>query len=253
MKDLEMIDLSPVWSVFFMPVRTFKALACASQEAWIAPFLVYGALSVLVAWGSAPALSAGLKQAWFAHGAPAPADAVEDAIALVSGQQPARLLIAPLALLAGWLAQAGLIWLLIRLRGRPPSSATLLTIVGYAGAVVALGELLSLMSVYWHGFQQAVSPFVLFGDFGVYRLVETESLLVEGALRSINPFSIWSLTLMTMGLSLTGRLGYGTAGMVAVAAWLVATSGRIFLWNFMLKAPEDVTIFLLPMLATVLQ
>lgn len=231
-----MISLYPVLTMFFTPVTTFRSLTCNPRYGWVPPFLVCGLLSIVIAWGMAP-----IMHALFVNNLPQNAAQVQMSTALTSLQQQQQigLVIAPLGLLVRWLIHAGCLWLLIQLVNAPIRFSTILMVVGYAFTVVSLGDMLSVLTLHWHGVQQAHNPFILFGEFGLNRLIPGPyGPGLESLLRSISVFSLWQLMLLITGLSVVGELERKKAVAVSLVTWFspILFSAGVFMFFDKIRA-----------------
>lgn len=217
-----MISLYPVLAMFFAPVMTFRSLASQPRYGWVPPFLVCGLCSIVMTWGTAP-----IMRALFVNHLPSDVGQarISDMLISMQQQQQIDLVTAPLDLLVRWLVHAGCLWLLIQLMNTPIRFSTTLMVVGYACTVVSLGDLLNLLTLHWHGVDQARDPLALLGAFGLDRVAPgTQGPGMESLLRRVNVFSLWHLTLLITGLSIAGGLERKKAVAVSLVTWLVPLS-----------------------------
>lgn len=207
-----MTSFYPVFSVLVSPVKAFRALAEGSYATSVAPFVLCGLISILVALGVNPIMEAIITNTLptAENGAPA---------AMLPSVSPAT---APLGVLARWFLQAGFLWLCIQLVHAPVRFSTVLTVVAYSFIVISIGELLTIAVIHLQGVEQTTSPLTLYGDFGLNRLFPgTTSMAVESLLRSVTLFTVWQLALLTIGLTVAAKMKPGRAFLVSFTTWLL--------------------------------
>lgn len=204
-----MTSFYPVFSVIVSPVKAFRSLTEESY-AYIAPFVLCGLISILVALGVNPVMEAILS------------NTLPSAAAQEMTPPTINPVTAPLGVLARGLLQAGLLWLCIQLVNVPVRFSTVLTVVAYSLIAVSLGELATVGLLHLQGVGQATNPLVLYGDFGLNRLFPgITNMAVESLLRSVTLFTVWQLALLTVGLTVAAKMKPGRAFAVSFATWLL--------------------------------
>jgi hypothetical protein len=207
-----MTSVYPAFTVLFSPVKAFQSLSEESRTGWVPAFILCGLLSILIAYGLDP-----IMQAVITNNLP-PGSEAAGQTAIAPSANP---ITAPLGVLGRWLVHAGFLWLCIQLVSVPVRFSKVLTVVAYAFISVSIGEALSIALIHYQGVAQITNPLALYGEFGLNQILPGDySLAVESLLRSVSIFSIWHLGLLTVGLTVFGKMKPGKAFLVSFVTWI---------------------------------
>ncbi|MDH3196811.1 MAG: YIP1 family protein [Candidatus Krumholzibacteria bacterium] len=132
----------------------------------------------------------------------------------------------PVVLLAIGALVAGLTYIVVTLLSPQASFKKYFTITMFASIVAGVGQVLSTIVVRGRGVDAIRSQNDAMAFANLRFLAPPDSKVLEGALSTIEPFSLWSLALVGMGVAHVFGMTRGRAVAVVVPWWLiyVATS-----------------------------
>ena len=205
-----------VVNVLFEPTAVFERVR--NRPNFFAPFLTIIAVQCVLFFVNISYLKIGVAAQAAAAGRPAPSTGVLAAFGLIG-------LIVVLGII---FALSGLIlWVFSSILGGGDAKfSTMLTVAAYAAVPSAI--LLSIVGtivLHLKGVAQITSPQDMQPALGLDLLVSGSKGFVGAVLKGINPFSIWGMVLMAIGVSTTQRTskanGYIAAGATFVILLLI--------------------------------
>lgn len=201
-----------VIKVLFEPTAVFERVR--TRPSFFAPFLTIIAVQCVLFFANLSYLKIGVAAQSATAGRPAPGTAVLAVFGLIG-------LIVILGII--FLLTGLILWVLASvLGGGEAKFSTMLSVAAYAAVPSAI--LLSIVGtivLHLQGPGQITSPQDMQPALGLDLLVSGAKGFVGGVLKGINPFSIWGMVLMAMGVSTTQRMSKGNGYTAAVAAFVI--------------------------------
>jgi hypothetical protein len=201
-----------VAKVLFEPGAVFERVRV--RPSFLAPFLAIVVVQCVLFFVNLTYLKVALQAQMAASGRPVPGTAV----LAIFGLGFLLVFLGLLLLLSGLV-----LWVMASIVGGGDAKySTLLSVAAYSAVPSAI--LLSIIGsivLHMQGVGQITSPQDLQPALGLDLLVSGSKGFVGALLKGINPFSIWGLVLMAIGVTTTQRMSKGSAYMIASVAFVV--------------------------------
>ena len=205
-------SLVDVVKVLYEPGAVFERVR--ARPSFFAPFLTIIALQCVLFFVNLPYLKVAVAAQTATAGRPAPSGGVLAAFGLVG-------LIVVLGII--FLLTGLILWVLASILGGGDAKfGTLLSVAAYSAVPSAI--LLSIVGtivLHLQGTGQITSPQDMQPALGLDLLASGAKGFAGALLKGINPFSIWGLVLMAIGVSTTQRLSKGNGYVAAVTAFVI--------------------------------
>ena len=96
------------------------------------------------------------------------------------------------------------------------------TLIVYSYFAITIGELINTGILYMRGLDKITSPYeIKFTGLNLFTTLENTGIAVYSLLCSINPFQIWFVVLLSIGLKVFANIKYLKALLISVLFWLV--------------------------------
>jgi len=208
-------DLLRLLRVLFSPGAVFEEQR-EKPTVWI-PWLVVSVLMVGMTLLNFPFTRIAMRMAAEAQGRPLPASA--ESIAMFSG-----IVVTPVVMLIAIAVSAGIMYLVLIAAGGEVRYKGLMCVATFTSILGFLQLLLMVVVLKLRGPEAIQTVSDLQVSFGLDLLLPQDSTLprfVEGLLRGVSPFSIWSLVIAAIGVQKVEKQSSGAAWSAAVVSALV--------------------------------
>jgi len=201
-----------VVKVLFEPTAVFERVR--ARPSFFAPFLAIIVVQCVLFFVNLAYLKVAVAAQAAAAGRPVPGTGVLAAFGLIG----LILVLGIIFLLTGLI-----LWVLASvLGGGEAKFSTLLSVAAYSGVPSAiLLSVVGTLVLHLQGTGQITSPQDMQPALGLDLLVSGAKGFVGAVLRGINPFSIWGMVLMAIGVSTTQRISKGNGYTAAVTAFVI--------------------------------
>ncbi|MGH7606600.1 MAG: YIP1 family protein [Gemmatimonadales bacterium] len=197
--------LIDVVRVLYEPGRVFERVR--ERPRFLIPFIGIAIVQIIIGFVNLPFMQAAMR----AQAAQAPAGSPDPSQFAVIGLAFIPLGIALLLVISGFV-----LWVLVSLFGGDGKFSTLLSVATYALVPnVVLLAIVGSVVLRLQGTAEITSPADMQPALGLDLLVPGATGFVGALLKGINPFSIWGLVLVAIGVSTTHRLSKGTGYTIA--------------------------------------
>ncbi|RCX16198.1 Yip1-like protein [Fontibacillus phaseoli] len=209
-----------LFTIFVSPEETFKRVRDKSKTAWLIPFILLIAISLVSIFLQMPVIEQTAKESLQVNGL---ADsATVDTV--VAGAIIGAIVMAPLSIAAVTFIGA-LLYILLNLIVRGEAKyMQLVTMISYAALPGTLGGLITSIIIFATGAQSATEV-----SLSLAALVSDKSSMLYHLLLLVNPFSLWGLALYVVGAAVMMKRPRKTVGMWIIGTWLVFSLGSLLL------------------------
>jgi hypothetical protein len=203
-----------VLRVLFEPSAVFERVR--EKPSFLLPFLAICAVQVVLYFVNLPFLKAGMA----AQMASRPAGGPDPSSFLWIGA-----LFIPVGIAIALVLGGFILWVLVSLFGGEAKFGTLLSVATFAAVPsVILLSIVGTVVLHMQGVGQIASPQDMQPALGLDLLAPGAKGFVGAALKAVNPFGIWGLVLMAIGVSTTHRLAKGTGYAIGTIAFLIGVA-----------------------------
>jgi hypothetical protein len=203
-----------VLRVLFEPSAVFERVR--EKPSFLLPFLAICAVQVVRYFVNLPFLKAGMA----AQMASRPAGGPDPSSFLWIGA-----LFIPVGIAIALVLGGFILWVLVSLFGGEAKFGTLLSVATFAAVPsVILLSIVGTVVLHMQGVGQIASPQDMQPALGLDLLAPGAKGFVGAALKAVNPFGIWGLVLMAIGVSTTHRLAKGTGYAIGTIAFLIGVA-----------------------------
>jgi hypothetical protein len=207
-------------NIYTAPKQLFLSLK--QKPNWILPFVVISVAAVLVEWFSFPFV---LKLTLASLPPNAAQQHVNEAAAYLSEQRFINMSFIPVKLLFGLSIFALLLYyscLIFKPREKIQFKQ-LLTAVVFSEMILMVGRIISFVIVLSKGVGHVNTISELNNSFGLDLLlpVANANLPMYNLMSSINPFSVWYIAVLSVGVSILSGFSKAKAAILTTSLWLV--------------------------------
>ena len=203
-----------VFKVLFEPGAVFERVR--SQPSFLAPYVTIMVVQIILFFVNMSYLTAAIQNQMATQ---APGRPVPPAGVLVAFGLGFLLIILTIV----FLISGFLLWVLVSLFGGEAKFGTLISVALYGAVPSAiLLSIIGAIVLRMKGVESMTSPQDMQPALGLDLLVPGAKGFMGAVLKGINPFSIWSVALTGIGVSVTHRLSKGTGYTVAIISFVVA-------------------------------
>jgi len=210
-----------ILNIYIAPRRVFLSLK--QKPNWFFPFIVLSIVAVLIEWFSFPYV---LKLTIANLPSNATQQHIQEAAAHLYGQRLINAAFVPIKLLFGWSLFA-LVLYYVCLMFKPSEQTHfrhIFAIVIFAEMILMGGKILSFTIALAKGVDHVNTISELNNLFGLDLLFPgvTANLPLFTFVSSINIFSLWYLTVLTLGISVMSGFSKVKSGILATGVWLIS-------------------------------
>ena len=204
-----------VFKVLLEPTAVFESVR--AKPSLLAPYLVIMAAQVILFFVNLPILRVAIK-AQMAN-APAGRPAPSDAMLMVFGIVGLIVVLTIIFVLSGLI-----LWMLSSILGGGEAKfSTMLSVTLYSAIPAAvLLSIVGTIVIHLQGTGNITSPQDMQPALGLDLLAPGAKGFVGAVLKGINPFSIWSLALTAIGVSVTQRIAKSSGWTIAGASFVIS-------------------------------
>lgn len=200
--------------VLYEPEEVFGRVR--ERPRFLVPFLGLVAVQIVIGVINLPYLQVAIRAQMAAAATPPPSGGPDPSSFAVIG-----LLFVPLGIAIALALGAFVLWVLVSLMGGDARYGTLLSVTTYASVpTVVLLAIVGTIVLRMQGIGEITGPADMQPSLGLDLLISAGGFL-GAVLKGINPFSLWGLVLMAIGLTVTHRLPKGSAYTIATVSLLV--------------------------------
>lgn len=208
-------------NIYIAPRRVFVSLRENPQ--WFLPFLVLSVIALTIEWFSFPYV---LKVTIANLPPNAAQQHIQEAVSYLHGQRAINAAFIPLKLMAGWSLFA-LVLYYVCIVFKPLEQIQfrhVFAVVVFSEMITVVGKILSFVAALVKGIEHVNTISELNNLYGLDFLFPgaTANLLLFTLMSNINPFSLWYLAVLTVGVSAVTGFGKIKSGVLTVCVWLLA-------------------------------
>jgi hypothetical protein len=130
------------------------------------------------------------------------------------------IVIAPIILALFTLIWSGLLWMMVAVVGGEAKFATLFSVATYTG-IAFVASLLVVLAIIMVKGKDNLTPQDLQPAIGLDLFITSGGRVATAVLKQINPFSIWGLFLMALGIQVTHKQTKGNAWTAVLVSFVV--------------------------------
>ncbi len=208
-------------NIYIAPKRVFLSLKENPQ--WFLPFLILSIIALIIEWFSFPYV---LKVTIANLPPNAAQQHIQDAASYLHGQRAINAAFIPIKLMAGWSLFA-LVLYYVCLVFKPIEQIRfrhVFAVVVFSEMTPVVGKIFSLVAALVKGIEHVNTVSELNNLYGLDLLFPgaTANLPLFTLICNMNPFSLWYLMVLTIGVSVVTGFGKIKSAIVVVCVWLLA-------------------------------
>ncbi|HEV8537485.1 MAG TPA: YIP1 family protein [Bacteroidota bacterium] len=212
-------EIANIFNILATPSEVFRDICEAPR--WRVPFIFFVLSSITIGWFMIPAIMEPMKKIFYSSFGDSGSDAAISAI--MKSMLVLQLILEPFFKIVRWVVFAGILFFLSMLFAKdiPNLFRRIFSVVAYSEAMFILMSTITVLFIYAKGLQsiEGSDDLTVVQGLEYFLKDKASNAALLAVLSNINPFSIWYILTVSVGLRVVADMDRSQAFATAAIGW----------------------------------